>query len=202
MKFLNLTGVTLALTALAAVVLAGCGQQASAPGTTEVAAESHEGHDHAEGDDHDHGGWWCVEHGIPEEECSMCSAKAADEFKEKGDWCEEHNRANPGWSGRPSRRRGSHLHPASSERRFPRGGARTRLLRSAAFYFRIQRRAHEILRHLPITLFQGPRHGLCRGGGCVEACVVDVGRRRRSSRVRYSQWQIDDSGQQRRIDCR
>ena len=41
----------------------------------------------------DHSGWWCPEHGIPEAECSMCSAKAAAAFKAKGDWCEEHNRA-------------------------------------------------------------------------------------------------------------
>ncbi len=41
----------------------------------------------------DHSGWWCNEHGIPEEECSMCSATAVKEFKAKGDWCEEHNRA-------------------------------------------------------------------------------------------------------------
>jgi hypothetical protein len=41
----------------------------------------------------DHSGWWCKEHGIPEEECSMCSARAAAEFKAKGDWCDEHNRA-------------------------------------------------------------------------------------------------------------
>jgi hypothetical protein len=40
-----------------------------------------------------HGGWWCVEHAIPEEECSMCSASYAKACKEKGDWCEEHNRA-------------------------------------------------------------------------------------------------------------
>ena len=38
-------------------------------------------------------GWWCTEHGIPEEECSMCSTKAAGDFKAKGDWCEDHNRA-------------------------------------------------------------------------------------------------------------
>jgi hypothetical protein len=43
--------------------------------------------------DPSHGGWWCVEHGIPEAECSMCSVKAAEDFKAKGDWCEEHNRA-------------------------------------------------------------------------------------------------------------
>ena len=41
----------------------------------------------------DHSGWWCKEHGIPEEECSMCSASFAKECKDKGDWCEEHNRA-------------------------------------------------------------------------------------------------------------
>ena len=41
----------------------------------------------------DHSGWWCVEHAIPEEECSMCSADAAKKCKEAGDWCEEHNRA-------------------------------------------------------------------------------------------------------------
>ena len=41
----------------------------------------------------DHSGWWCKAHGIPEDQCSMCSAKAAKEFKADGDWCEEHNRA-------------------------------------------------------------------------------------------------------------
>ncbi len=41
----------------------------------------------------DHSGWWCPEHGVPEEECSMCSASAAKDFKAKDDWCEEHNRA-------------------------------------------------------------------------------------------------------------
>jgi len=40
-----------------------------------------------------HSGWWCAEHGIPEEQCSMCSSKAAADCKAKGDWCEEHNRA-------------------------------------------------------------------------------------------------------------
>ncbi len=41
----------------------------------------------------DHSGWWCNAHGIPEEECSLCSAAYAKECREKGDWCEEHNRA-------------------------------------------------------------------------------------------------------------
>jgi len=42
---------------------------------------------------HDLDGWWCSEHGVPEEECSMCSSKAAEKFKAKGDWCKEHDRA-------------------------------------------------------------------------------------------------------------
>ena len=41
----------------------------------------------------EHGDWWCAEHGVPEEECSVCSTSAAARFKEKGDWCEEHDRA-------------------------------------------------------------------------------------------------------------
>ncbi|MCB9920951.1 MAG: RND transporter [Planctomycetaceae bacterium] len=80
-------GVLLALTAMAT----GCGQKASDQGSAQVSEASHE--EHAEGDGHDHGGWWCGEHGVPEEECSVCSTKAADGFKAKGDWCDEHNRA-------------------------------------------------------------------------------------------------------------
>lgn len=40
-----------------------------------------------------HAGWWCDEHGIPEKECSLCSPKAAADFKKKGDWCALHERA-------------------------------------------------------------------------------------------------------------
>jgi len=42
---------------------------------------------------HDHSGWWCDEHGVPEAECSMCNAKVAAERKKAGDWCEKHDRA-------------------------------------------------------------------------------------------------------------
>ena len=41
----------------------------------------------------EHSGWWCSEHGVPEEECSMCSTKVAAACKAKGDWCKEHSRA-------------------------------------------------------------------------------------------------------------
>ena len=38
-------------------------------------------------------GWWCAEHGIPENKCSMCDSAYATECREKGDWCDEHKRA-------------------------------------------------------------------------------------------------------------
>lgn len=44
----------------------------------------------AEGE-HDHSGWWCAEHGVPEGVCTRCDATLVAEFKDKGDWCEEHD---------------------------------------------------------------------------------------------------------------
>jgi hypothetical protein len=41
---------------------------------------------------HSHEGWWCDEHGVPEEECAQCHAKLVAGFKAKSDWCEKHNR--------------------------------------------------------------------------------------------------------------
>ena len=41
---------------------------------------------------HNHEGWWCNEHGVPEEVCAQCNVKLVAEFKAKGDWCDEHNR--------------------------------------------------------------------------------------------------------------
>src|SRR5262245_27247190 len=40
-----------------------------------------------------HSGWWCDEHGIPEDECSMCSARVEKEARAKKDWCDKHDRA-------------------------------------------------------------------------------------------------------------
>jgi len=68
-----------------AVFTVGCGRQTADTSVSQVSDASQAGHDHS--------GWWCAEHGIPEEVCSMCSKKAANDFKAKGDWCEEHNRA-------------------------------------------------------------------------------------------------------------
>ena len=47
----------------------------------------------ADASDSKHSGWWCDEHGIKEEECSMCNAKVAKAFQDKGDWCKLHDRA-------------------------------------------------------------------------------------------------------------
>jgi hypothetical protein len=91
-------GVVLSL--IAAFALAGCGQTENKGGQVkdsgaapkekpvQVAAAKND-----EKKAHDHSGWWCDEHGVPEAECSMCSAKVAAEFKKKGDWCDKHDRA-------------------------------------------------------------------------------------------------------------
>jgi hypothetical protein len=76
------------------VIAIGCGKPAADSSSPQVSEASHEDHDEGEHAEEDaHGGWWCAEHGVPEEDCSVCSSSAADKFKEKGDWCEEHNRA-------------------------------------------------------------------------------------------------------------
>jgi cobalt-zinc-cadmium efflux system membrane fusion protein len=41
---------------------------------------------------HTHEGWWCDEHGVPEEVCAQCNTKLIADFKAKKDWCEKHNR--------------------------------------------------------------------------------------------------------------
>jgi hypothetical protein len=41
---------------------------------------------------HTHEGWWCDEHGVPEDVCGLCNSKLAAEFQKKGDWCKEHDR--------------------------------------------------------------------------------------------------------------
>lgn len=76
----------------AAVFVVGCGEAAKekevkkaskAPGKEVAQAPNESGHT----------GWWCDEHGVKEEVCSMCSSKVAKAFQDKGDWCKEHTRA-------------------------------------------------------------------------------------------------------------
>lgn len=68
------------------IIFSGCSNEQPAAGNGGNASSTSVAVD-------DHSGWWCNEHGIPEAECSMCSASYAKECKAKGDWCAEHNRA-------------------------------------------------------------------------------------------------------------
>jgi hypothetical protein len=96
MRFKFWQGGTLLSLMAFAVVLSGCGQADNKSGQqkdvkgkeSQVAQAKQENKK-----EHDHSGWWCDEHGVPEAECSMCNAKVAAELKKKGDWCDKHDRA-------------------------------------------------------------------------------------------------------------
>ncbi len=63
----------------------GCQGTKETPVTTQTSTPS--------GDSHtDHSGWWCVEHGVPEEECALCEPSLVAAFQAKGDWCKIHQR--------------------------------------------------------------------------------------------------------------
>lgn len=81
--------VGLGLFAAMALAITGCGETQK-PGAAKDKGKT--GTSTAKADTK-HEGWWCNEHGIPEAECSMCSAKIAKECKAKGDWCDKHDRA-------------------------------------------------------------------------------------------------------------
>jgi cobalt-zinc-cadmium efflux system membrane fusion protein len=73
--------------------LGGCGGAPSAPVTAREAGTVETSASGAPATAaHDHSGWWCDEHGVPEEECGQCDAKLAAAFQKKGDWCKEHDR--------------------------------------------------------------------------------------------------------------
>lgn len=89
---------TASLLAVATIFAAGCGQTNTDQPKAETAkSEDHDRDEHTSSvkgeTGHDHSGWWCNEHGVPEEVCSMCSAKVAANFQKKGDWCADHDRA-------------------------------------------------------------------------------------------------------------
>jgi cobalt-zinc-cadmium efflux system membrane fusion protein len=67
---------------------------------TSAAVDEHAGHNHAQGE---HGkavgtdsgttpdvSDWCVEHRVPESECTLCHPELVETFKAKGDWCAGH----------------------------------------------------------------------------------------------------------------
>jgi hypothetical protein len=79
--------------------VSGC-QRAAAPSSAKPASDasaidstaSEPTQETTAASDHDHSGWWCVEHGVPEEECALCDPSLVATFREKGDWCDKHNR--------------------------------------------------------------------------------------------------------------
>ena len=77
---------------LTLALMVGCGQTTEEPAKTSQTSAEPENAEVSEVSEHTHDGWWCSEHGIPEEKCGMCSATLAAEFQKKGDWCKEHDR--------------------------------------------------------------------------------------------------------------
>lgn len=69
---------------MAGAGIIGCGQSANNGATTATVDQVSEA-------GHSHEGWWCNEHGVPEEVCAQCNQKVASEFKAKGDWCQKHD---------------------------------------------------------------------------------------------------------------
>ena len=76
------------------MVVVGCDNKADTKATDKkdgkTVAKADDKKAEPAGDGHD---WWCDEHGVKEAECSMCNAKVAKAFQDKGDWCKEHSRA-------------------------------------------------------------------------------------------------------------
>jgi hypothetical protein len=71
-----------------AIAAVGCARSAS----TEKAAEATPTEATKTATAHTHDGWWCNEHGVPEEVCGQCNAKLAADYQKKGDWCQQHDR--------------------------------------------------------------------------------------------------------------
>jgi hypothetical protein len=90
------TGILLSLLPAALWVLGGCNNKEASPkGGQEKGERTQVDSDQPSPPGkkgHDHGGWWCDEHGVPEEICGRCNAKYAAECQKKGDWCKKHDR--------------------------------------------------------------------------------------------------------------
>jgi cobalt-zinc-cadmium efflux system membrane fusion protein len=81
------------LSMFAAMMATGCSKSAEAPAAGQPAAPDNAPTAAVESSpDSGHSGWWCAEHGVPEEVCGLCDAKLAAQFQRDGDWCKEHDR--------------------------------------------------------------------------------------------------------------
>src|SRR5947209_16659159 len=88
------SGLAVVLVAAAGLVASGCGPADNSGGEAKdkVAHVHDKQGKEADEKGHDHGGWWCAEHGVPEATCGRCNDAYAAECQEKGDWCKEHGR--------------------------------------------------------------------------------------------------------------
>ena len=95
----HITSVLLLLGAAIALPLAGCNPAAEGPSSmseTDTPGDDQAPDDGSDGGEehasHDHSGWWCPEHGVPEGDCTRCNFALIDAFRQNGDWCDEHTR--------------------------------------------------------------------------------------------------------------
>lgn len=65
------------------VAVVGCGDKPVAKDEKKEKDKDKSGHDKSR--------WWCDEHGVPEEECTMCSDKAYKVAKDKDEICPKHS---------------------------------------------------------------------------------------------------------------
>ena len=84
MEVKDIAGVGVVL--IAGFGFVGCNKSSETPARNAMPAAQ------ASSETEGHDGWWCGEHGVPEEVCALCSTKLAADFKAKGDWCKEHDR--------------------------------------------------------------------------------------------------------------
>ena len=85
-------GIMMILFTTVALLAAGCGRERDQRARANKDKEEKKT-DAQDKKGHDHSGWWCEEHGVPESLCSLCNNKAAAKFKKDGDWCKLHDRA-------------------------------------------------------------------------------------------------------------
>jgi hypothetical protein len=83
-------GLCLALLFAATVAAGGCNRSDNKNGTRGKADASVSKKTDKDGEGGH--GWWCEEHGIPEEICGLCNKEYRDKKRAEGDWCETHKR--------------------------------------------------------------------------------------------------------------
>jgi hypothetical protein len=88
-------GLTISAVLVLALSNVGCNQSTKSDDKKQAKADDKKGDGKKEitKGDTKHDAWWCQEHGVPEEICSLCNAEHAAKLKKEGDWCKLHDRA-------------------------------------------------------------------------------------------------------------